>query len=237
MLIPSFSVSGSPPDGRLHRRRRDHLHEVVDHDVAQRPDRVVEAAAVLDAEVLGHRDLDARDVQPVPDRLEHRVREAQVEHLVQAHLAQEVVDAQELGLVEVAVHLGVERAGGREVVAERLLHDHARVLRQAGLVEAPDDRSRTGRAGSRGRTPACSRRPSRRGRARTSPRPRSRPTRRRGAWRSARRPRRPPPRRSPRCTPSRARGAGRRSSRCWRRRRSGSAAARGARAGTATGTS
>ena len=156
---------------RLHRRRPDDLHDVVDHDVAQRPDGVVEAAAGLDAEVLGHRDLDARDVQPVPDRLEHRVGEAQVEHLVQAHLAQEVVDAQELGLVEVAVHLGVERAGGGEVVAERLLHDDARVLRQPRLREAADDRAEQGGRDlevehRRGRVAR-----SRRGRARRSPGP------------------------------------------------------------------
>ena len=58
---------------RLHRGERDHLHEVVDDDVAQRADRVVEVPAVLDAEVLGHRDLHARDVVAVPDRLDHRV--------------------------------------------------------------------------------------------------------------------------------------------------------------------
>jgi hypothetical protein len=55
---------------------------VVDDDVAQRADRVVEVAAVLDAEVLRHRDLDRRDVVAAPDRLEHRVREPQVDDLV-----------------------------------------------------------------------------------------------------------------------------------------------------------
>ena len=81
---------------RLHRGERDHLHEVVDDDVAQRADGVVEVPAVLDAEVLGHRDLHARDVVAVPDRLDHRVREAQVEELVGAHLPEEVVDPVEL---------------------------------------------------------------------------------------------------------------------------------------------
>ena len=45
--------------GRLHRGGGDDLHEVVDDDVAERADGVVEVAAVLDAEVLGHRDLHA----------------------------------------------------------------------------------------------------------------------------------------------------------------------------------
>ena len=70
--------------GRLHRRGGDHLHQVVDDHVAQRPDRVVEVTAVLDAEALGHRDLDRRDVVAVPDRLEHRVREPQIEDLARA---------------------------------------------------------------------------------------------------------------------------------------------------------
>ena len=43
--------------GRLHRGRRDQLHQVVDDHVLQRADRVVEVAPVLDAEALGHRDL------------------------------------------------------------------------------------------------------------------------------------------------------------------------------------
>ena len=98
---------------RLHRRGRDDLHQVVDDDIPQRPDRVVEVAAILDAEALGHRDLDALDVVAVPHRLEHRVREAQVEDLVEAHLPEVVVDAEELRLVDVLVQLFGERARRR----------------------------------------------------------------------------------------------------------------------------
>ena len=123
---------------RLHRARGDDLHQVVDDHVAQRADRVVEVAAILDAEALGHRDLDAREVVPAPERLEHRVREAQVEDLLEAHLPEVVVDPVELRLVEVLVQLGRERARRDEVVAERLLDDDARVRGQAGVVEALD---------------------------------------------------------------------------------------------------
>ena len=94
---------------RLHRGRADDLHQVVDDDVAERADRVVEVAAILDAEALGHRDLHALDVVPVPDRLEHRVREAQEEELLEAHLPEEVVDAVDLRLVDVLVQLRGER--------------------------------------------------------------------------------------------------------------------------------
>ena len=80
------------------------------------PTAVVEVAAVLDAEALGHRDLDRLDVVPVPDRLQHRVGEPEVEQLLQAHLAEEVVDPVQPRLVDVLVQLvgeGRARRPGR----------------------------------------------------------------------------------------------------------------------------
>ena len=124
---------------RLHRRRPDHLHEMVHHDVAQRADRVVEVAAVVDAEVLGHRDLDARDLVAVPDRLEDRVREPQVEDLRESQLPEVVVDPVQLALVEVVVHLVRERAGGLQIVAERLLDHDAGGLDEACAGQAFHD--------------------------------------------------------------------------------------------------
>ena len=109
----SLIASRVAPGRRLHRRGRDHLHQVVDDDVAQRADRVVEVAAVLDAEVLRHRDLDGLEVVAVPDRLEHRVREPEVEDLLEAHLPEVVVDPVELRLVDVLVQLVGELAWPR----------------------------------------------------------------------------------------------------------------------------
>ena len=125
--------------GRLHRDRGDDLHQVVDDDVAQRPDRVVEVPAGVDAEVLGHRDLHALDVVAVPDRLEDRVREPQVEDLGEPHLPEEVVDPVELVLAQVDLELGLQRARRLEVVPERLLDHDARVLGQARAGQAVDD--------------------------------------------------------------------------------------------------
>ena len=106
---------------------------MVDDDVAERADGIVEVAAILDSEVLRHRDLDGGDVVPAPDRLEHRVREAQEDDLVGAHLPEVVVDPEELGLVDVGMELVRQRTGGLEVVPERLLDHDARVLRQARI--------------------------------------------------------------------------------------------------------
>ena len=125
--------------GCLHRGRGEHLHQVVDDDVAQRADRVVEVPAVLDAEVFGHGDLHARDVVPVPDRLEHRVAEPEVEGLLESHLPEVVVDAEQLRFVDVLVEVFCECPGGGEVVAEGLLDDDTCVLGEAGFGEVLDD--------------------------------------------------------------------------------------------------
>ena len=134
-------MAGSPARGGLHRGGRDHLHQVVDDHVAQRADRVVEVTAILDPEVLGHRDLDALEVVAAPQGLQDRVREPEVQDLLQAHLPEVVVDPEELRLVDVLVELVGELPGGLLVVPERLL-DHDRGLRgQAGLGQPLDDAS------------------------------------------------------------------------------------------------
>ena len=122
--------------GELHGGRRHDLHQVVDDHVADRPDRVVEVAAVLDPEALGHGDLDALDVVAVPERLEHPVREARVEDLLESHLPQEVVDSAQLRLVDVLVQLVGQRAGGCQVMAERLLHHDPCAAGQPGPGES-----------------------------------------------------------------------------------------------------
>jgi hypothetical protein len=121
----------------LHGRHGDDLQQMVDHDVAQCPDRVVEVAAVLDPEALGHRDLQAGDVVTVPDRLDHRVGEAQVQDLVQAHLPEEVIDPQQPSLGDVAVQIGGQLTRRGEVVAEGLLHDDPRRRRQRTRSRQP----------------------------------------------------------------------------------------------------
>ena len=107
------------------------------HDVAHRADRVVEVPAVRDVEVLAHGDLHRRDELPVPDRLEDRVREAEVEDVLDRHLPEEVVDPVQLRLVDQRVQFGVQLARGGEVVPERLLDDDSRVRRQARVRRAP----------------------------------------------------------------------------------------------------
>jgi hypothetical protein len=73
------------------------------HDVAQAADAVVERAAALDAERLGHRHLDALHVVTVPDRLEQRVGEPEHHQVLHGLLADEVVDPVDRVLGEIPV--------------------------------------------------------------------------------------------------------------------------------------
>ena len=71
---------------------------VLDH-VTQGSDRIVERPAVVDAEVLGHRHVDAGHVVTIPHWLEQRVGKAQVGDVRDRLLAQKVIDAQDLMLM------------------------------------------------------------------------------------------------------------------------------------------
>src|SRR5215213_11784923 len=83
--------------------------------------------------------LHALDVVPVPDRLEHRVREAEVEDLLETHLSEVVVDPKELRLVDVLVQLLGKRPRRGHVMTKRLLDDDARTLGQSGVGESLDE--------------------------------------------------------------------------------------------------
>ena len=98
----SRCASCSSPGRRVHRQMRQHLQKVVLQHVPVGAGFVVEAPAILHAEILGHGDLDAADVVAVPQRLEHRIGEARVEQVLHRLLAQEVVDAEDVLFREVA---------------------------------------------------------------------------------------------------------------------------------------
>src|SRR6185295_78975 len=105
----------------LHREQPHHLQHVVLDHVADGARLLVEPAAPLDAEALGHRDLHALHVVPVPDRLEERVGEAEHEEVLHRLPPEIVVDAEDLRLVEDLVQRPVERLCRGEVAPEGLL--------------------------------------------------------------------------------------------------------------------
>ena len=72
----------------------------------------------------------------VPDRLEERVGEAEVEQVLHRLLAEVVIDAEDRRLGEHLVQRLVERARRGEVAAERLLDRDARLRGAARPAEA-----------------------------------------------------------------------------------------------------
>ncbi|MCW0416748.1 hypothetical protein NB689_002502 [Xanthomonas sacchari] len=122
---------------RLHRDHRQQLEQVVGHHVTQAAGGVVEAAAPFHADGLGRGDLHMVDAVAVPHRLEQAVGEAEGEDVLHRFLAEEMVDAEHLVLVQHAADDGVELACALQVVAERLLHDHPAPAAAGALLDQP----------------------------------------------------------------------------------------------------
>jgi len=83
----------------------------------------------VNAEVLGHRDLNALHELVVPHRLEKGVREAKHEEILHRFLAEEVVDPIDARFVELTVERVVERFRRGEIAPEWLFDHNARTLR------------------------------------------------------------------------------------------------------------
>jgi len=111
--------------GRLHCGEREKLQQVVLEHVPQHSRFLVVLAPPLHPDRLRGRDLHVRDVVPVPQRLEDRVREAEDEDVLDAFLTEVVIDAIDLVLAELVEHEPVERLCRFEAAAERLFDHHA----------------------------------------------------------------------------------------------------------------
>ncbi len=149
-LLVAHFLGGETHRG-LHRDVAEQLEHVVLDQIAQRSGLVVVAGAGADADVLGGGDLHGVDVVAVPQRLEHAVGEAERHHVLDGLLAEVVVDAEDLGLLEDAQHVAVELERLIERGAEGLLDDHPHlgvlVLGQAAVAQLLDDHREEARGG------------------------------------------------------------------------------------------
>ena len=109
-----------------------------DNHVAISAGLLVKSDAIADVQRLGHVDLDMVDEIAIPDRLEEAVGEPEGKNILRRLLAEEMVDAEDLVFAEDGVQLCIERDRAFEIRAERLLHDDARALGEAGFVEHAD---------------------------------------------------------------------------------------------------
>src|SRR5579859_3006868 len=111
-------------------------------DITKGADLLVERAAVADSELLRHRDLHALHVLCVPDRLQKRVGESEIQDVLHGLLAEEMVDAKDSRIGKRLVEYRIESSGGSEVTTERLFHDHAAMRGASGAGQAGRDRAK-----------------------------------------------------------------------------------------------
>src|SRR5262249_21123111 len=79
---------------RLHGQVRQNLEQVVLHHIKDGARLIVEGASTLNTELLRHRDLHAFDVVAIPERLEKRVSESEVQHILNGPLPKVMVDTE-----------------------------------------------------------------------------------------------------------------------------------------------
>src|SRR4029079_11824833 len=106
---------------------------------ANRAHFLVEPSSSLHAEALRHRDLHARDVVAIPDRLEKRSGKPEIEKILDRFLPQVMIDAEYGCLGKDAGERAVERLRRGEIAAEGLLDDTARVCAAPSLGQSVDN--------------------------------------------------------------------------------------------------
>ena len=121
---------GAKGGAGLHGDRRHHLRQVILDHVAQRAGFLVVGAAALHADRFRGGDLHVVDVAPVPQRLEDAVAEAERQDVLHGFLAEVMIDAVDLGLVERAVQFVAQLSRAGQIVAERLFDDDAAPARR-----------------------------------------------------------------------------------------------------------
>ena len=104
------------------------------HHVAQRAGGFIIVCALLDPDGLRDRDLHMIDMRGIPDRLEQGIGEAQGHQVLYSLLAEVVIDAEDLRLLEDGPDLIIDFRGGCAVMADRLLDDDASLRRDETML-------------------------------------------------------------------------------------------------------
>jgi hypothetical protein len=107
---------------------------VVLQHVAQRAGAIVVIGTILDADRLGHGDLHMVDEVAVPQGLDQRVGKTEDEQVLHRLLAEKVIDAVDLLLVEMLVQQAIEHLRRFEIFAKWLFDHHT--VQAARLVES-----------------------------------------------------------------------------------------------------
>ncbi len=122
------------------------------HHVPQRPRFLVVAAAMLDPDALGCRDLHVIDVAAIPHRLKDAICKPEDQDVLDGLFAEVVIDPVNLAFIQHLPEFVIERSGGSQVVTERLLNDDAApgaagLERETLHAELPNDLAEETRCG------------------------------------------------------------------------------------------
>src|SRR5215813_5392779 len=113
------------------------------HDIAQRSGLLIERAAPLNTDALCRSDLNVIDIIAIPDRLKDSVCKAEDQDILYGLLAEVVIDAENLFLVENLVYLVIQFPGRFQIMSERFLDDDPSVaflrMGHAMLAQKVDD--------------------------------------------------------------------------------------------------
>ncbi|OIQ84102.1 hypothetical protein GALL_340980 [mine drainage metagenome] len=120
------------------------------YHVPQRARPVVVSGAAFHPKLLGMGDLNVIDVMVAPQRLQQDIGETEHHDVLHGAFAEIMVNAEDLGLVQVLVESGLQGLRAQQVLAERLLDHHAPppavLLEQADIAQVVDDAGKLGRA-------------------------------------------------------------------------------------------
>ena len=83
---------------------------VLDH-IAERPGLLIVGPAMLDAEIFGNGNLNILDGVAFPERFKNRVREAERQEILHRLFAEVMIDAVDLGFVDIAMQGRIQAPG------------------------------------------------------------------------------------------------------------------------------
>src|SRR5437879_12407394 len=95
----------------FHRNDRHKLGQMVLNHIAESPGLLVVGPAMLDAEIFGNGNLNVLDGVAFPERYKNRVREAERQELLHRLFAEVMIDAVDLGFLDIAMQGRVEVSG------------------------------------------------------------------------------------------------------------------------------
>src|SRR5262249_32196409 len=105
------------------------LKQMVLHHIANRARLIVEGAATLDPEIFRHGNLHALDMVAVPERLQERIRKAEIANVMNRPLPEIMVDAENRRLLKSREQGPIELTGRGEICPEGFFDDDAGVSR------------------------------------------------------------------------------------------------------------